>query len=523
MRRIISVFLASFYAVTAFAVVKPAGIFTDSMVLQRGEDVRVWGTAEAGEKVTVAFAGQIKDAVAGKDGRWMVTLAKMDVCTQGRPLVFKGSATAQPVELKDVLVGEVWLGGGQSNMDTGMAYYRKTTQPDITSANDPLLRMLTIPRLEYAGQNTNCPQWRTTTPQTVAGFSACAYYFAKNLRGKLNIPVGIINCSVGATPAEAWMSRKTMESSADLKRILGGYEKVYRKAFATDEEYRKYYDEYMVVFNEFLRKLAAGEPAGPHPQQKMGPMNYRRPCGLHETMLSQVIPFTIRGVIWYQGENNANDQAGFHYRTVFPALIQEWRQEFQRNEMPFLFVQLATYGPARDETPLWPELRESQSWTEDNVRNAGMIVLVDGGELDNIHPFSKDKAGYRLSLLARNMVYGEKDLVCRGPRVKAKKCEKGIIKLTFKDTGSGLELKPEAISAFEVCGKDGKYVPAEAKLVDGKIIVSAKSVSEPQNARYGWRKWFVPTLFNKEGLPASPFRTDDFPLVTKDRYYLDKL
>ena len=157
------------------------------------------------------------------------------------------------------------------------------------------------------------------------------------------------------------------------------------------------------------------------------------------------------------------------------------------------------------------------------MKNTGMIVLVDGGEEKNVHPASKDKVGYRLSLLARNLVYGEKNLICRGPRLEKINRGKGDIELTFKDAGSGLVLNPEPVSAFEICGDDGNYMPAKTELAGGKIVVSAEGVPEPQNVRYGWRKWFIPTLFNKEGLPASPFRTDDFPPVIKDRYYLDRL
>lgn len=507
----------------AFAVVQPAGVFTDYAVLQQGEPVRIWGTAAPKEKVTVQFADQSVETVADESGKWMVTLKKMPVCAEGRPLIFQGSETPSPVELKDVLVGEVWLAGGQSNMQTTMGFYKKTTQPDIYSADDLLLRMVTIPSKLYEGQNTNSPVWNVTNPTNVPGFSASAYYFAKNLRETLKVPVGIVSCSVGGTPAEAWMSRKTLEDSPDLKRILDAYERGYKKSFPNEEVYLKKIDEYNAAMKEWNRKRHAKEPAGPRPVEPIGPHYKNRPCGLYENMLTQTIPYTVKGVIWYQGENNAGTQSSYHYRTVFAALIKEWRQEFQDKKLPFLFVQLATFGPANDETPYWPELRDSQSWVEDHVKNTGMIVLTDGGEENNIHPHSKPMVGYRLSLLARNMVYGEKNLVCHGPRLNKTKTGKGCIELSFKDVGSGLVLKPEAISDFEICGKDGKYVPAKAKLLDGKVVVSAESVPEPEYVRYGWKKWFIPTLFNAEGLPASPFKTDKFPAETTGRYYLDNL
>jgi sialate O-acetylesterase len=512
MRRLSTVlFLAAFCTFTAFAAVKPAGVFTDYTVLQQNEPVRIWGTATPGEKVTVQFAGQEKNTVASDRGEWQVTLDPMPASSEPRTLCFVSSIGNHKSAIGNVLVGEVWLAGGQSNMASTMNTYKKTTQKDIDSANDPLLRMITIPGKVFAEQKTATPSWQATTPQNVTAFSASAYYFAKNLRETLKVPVGIVACSVGGTPAEAWMSRKTLESSPDLKRILDAYETTYRKNFADDTAYLKKLEE----------TKAAAKKAGRKPAALMGPQNAQRPCGLHENMLTQTIPYTIKGVIWYQGENNANTRSGFHYRTVFPALIKEWREEFQNKKLPFLFVQLASFGPAADVSSLWPELRESQSWTEENVKNTGMIVLTDGGEVDNIHPHSKDKVGYRLSLLARNMVYGEKKLVCHGPRLKDADRKDGAIELSFKDTGSGLVLKSEPVSAFEICGKDGKFVPAKAELVKGKIIVSSEIVKDPQEVRYSWKKWVVPTLFNAEGLPASPFRTDDFPPETKDRFYLD--
>jgi len=513
MRRLITVFLVSLCAFTAFAAVQPAGVFTDGAVLQQGEPVRIWGTAAAGEKVTVLFAGQTEETVADPTGRWMVALKAMPACAEGRTLVLKGSQTAAPVELKDILVGEVWLAGGQSNMQYSMKGFKPTTQPDINSANDPLLRMVTIAEKLYESQPSARPQWAASTPDNVANFSASAYYFAKNLRETLKVPVGIVSCSLGGTPAEAWMSRKTLENHPELKRTIETYDQNYRANFTNEADYVKYLEAYPAAVKEWERKQAAGEKPGPKPDMKIGPRFKNRPCGLHENMLTQTIPYTVKGVIWYQGENNAAN--GFHYRTVFPALIKEWREEFRNENLPFLFVQLAAYGPATEKSAAWPELRESQSWTEDHVQNSGMIVLTDGGDIKNIHPHSKDKVGYRLSLLARQMVYGETNLICRGPRLAKAEAKNGAIELSFKDTGSGLVLKPEAVSAFEICGADGTYVPAAARLADGKILVSAAGVASPKFVRYGWKKWFVPTLFNAEGLPASPFRTDDFPPTTR--------
>jgi sialate O-acetylesterase len=521
-KRVLGIYVLLF-AATVFGEVKPATIFTDGAVLQQNTPVRIWGDANPGESVEIEFAAQRVSTKADADGRWMVALKPIPASSTPRKMVFYSHGKKQ-IALGNVVVGEVWLAGGQSNMETTMRNYRKTVQPDIDSASDPLLRMVTIPRLEFEGQNSKRPEWKATTPENVKGFSATAYYFAKNLREKLNVPVGIVSCSVGATPAEAWMSRETLSSTPGLKRILDAYEANVREKYQDVEEYLRLAEKRERTLEAWQKKQKSGEkPLPPYPAEVMGPRNYKRPCGLHETMLTQTIPYTLRGVIWYQGENNANADAGFHYRTVFPALINEWRSEFMNPGMPFLFVQLATFGPARDTSAKWPELRDAQQWTEDSVENCGMVVLADGGDIDNIHPHSKDKAGLRLSLLARHMAYGEKELVCRGPRLEKVNSRNHQLELTFKNIGSGLELKTVEATPFEICGKDGKYVPAEAKLVDGKIIVSAEGVEEPKHIRYGWRKWFEPTLFNKEGLPASPFKTDDFNPESKERYYLDNL
>jgi sialate O-acetylesterase len=518
------IFLIWAFVSAASAAVRPAGIFSDDMIFQRNEPVRIWGTADPQEAVTVQFAGQEKCSVTDDSGRWMVTLDPMPASSEPRKIEFSSSLDSRPLTLSNILVGEVWLAGGQSNMARPMDTFTKTTQPDIDSANDPLLRMVTIPQEAYVGaKKGEKPVWQQTTRQTVEGFSATAYYFARDLRKTLKVPVGIIVCAVGGSPAEAWMSRGTLSSDPLMSRVLENYEKLYRLNFPTDEAYEKYVHEgFPQMLREYKQKKKKGITPNPKPSWEMGPRHFQRPCGLYEVMLTQTVPYSIRGVIWYQGENNANSGAAWHYRQVFSTLIQEWRSEFRNPDLPFLFVQLPTFGTPQDNSAGWSELRESQRLVEQDVPNTGMAVLVDGGEQKDIHPHSKDKAGHRLALLAREMVYGEKDLVCRGPRLLGKKQTDGKLMLTFSDTGSGLVLKPEAGSAFEVCGSDGNFVPAQAELKgNDAVMVSSAEVSDPQDVRYGWRKWFVPTLYNQDGLPASPFRTDDQPMQSEGNVYLD--
>lgn len=501
--------------------VKLAGIFTDGAVLQCERPVAIWGEADPGSEVTVEFAGQKKTTMVDFSNHWKIILDPMPASSKPRNL--QVSSVEFQISLTNVLIGEVWLAGGQSNMATTMESYKKTTQPDIDSSDDPLLRMTTIPQEGYVGAKKGAkPAWKQTTPSTVRGFSATAYYFAQELRKTLNVPVGIIVCAAGGTPAEAWMSRETLSSDPLMNRVLENYEKLYRLKFPTDDAYKYYVEEgYRQEMREYQNNKKQGVIPNSKPAFAMGPRNHQRPCGLHEVMLAQTLLSTVRGVIWYQGENNANTMSGWHYRQVFSALINQWRADFQNPNLPFLFAQLATYGLPQDKSAGWQELRESQRLVELDLPNTGMAVLADGGEQKNIHPHSKPKAGRRLALLARNQVYGEKDLVCRGPRLAKKKCRRGEVELTFSDTGTGLVLKPEPLTAFEICGPDGNFVPARAELDGNKITLSSPDVSSPCDVRYGWRKWFVPTLYNQEGLPASPFRTDEQPMASQGNVYFD--
>jgi sialate O-acetylesterase len=502
--------------------IQPAGIFTDGAVFQQQEPVRIWGTADPSEPVELLFAGQTRKTVADKNGKWMLSLSPMPANSTPQSLILRSDR--HEYTISNVLVGEVWLAGGQSNMRMPMQFYRKTRQADIEASSDTHLRLCMIPRLEYEGQNHHKPHWQAAAPDSVAGFSATAYYFAEQLRETLKVPVGIICCSVGSTPAEAWMSRATLSNAPELKKILDAFDRNVAENYQDFDDYLKRAEERDVNLKEWYRKRKANEtPLPAYPAEVMGTRNYKRPGGLYATMLSQTIPYTIRGTIWYQGENNAECGAGFHYRNVFPALINAWRSYFRNPEMPFLFVQLATFGPAEDHSPFWPELRESQQWTAAHVKHTGMVVLADGGEIDDIHPDSKDKAGYRLSLLARNLVYHENQLICRGPHSPAVTRTTDHIELIFDTGGCKLVYRPQAVSAFEICGENGVFVPAEAKCMNNRIIVSSDRVTDPRHVRYGWKKWFLPSLFNEAGLPASPFRTDDFKPVTLDRYYLDRL
>ncbi len=497
------VFVFAFALTTASplrAEIELGAVFTDNMVLQRLQPVRVWGTAAPGENVTVKFAGQAVSADADLKGEWMVELAAMPANENGQSMTVTGANT-QPIRCDDVLIGEVWIAGGQSNMASEMHRYLPTVQPDIDTAQDPLLRMISIPVFEEGEKQSTGATWKLTTPTNVIDFSASGYYFAKHLRESLNVPVGIIKCCVGASAAEAWISREVLTNDPNLRCVVESYDNFLASEFNGQEHLIDQIED-------------------PIKKRKINLAPRKRPCRLYEEMLTQVIPASVAGVIWYQGEANANENAGFHYRKVFSALIELWRKDFRNPNLPFLFVQLATFSGKKGS---WPELRESQQWIEDNVLNTAMVVLVDGGDLKNIHPHSKNKVGARLASFARKLVYGETDLVCHGPKLESIERVDNQLSLRFDDPTDTLVLKNLPSTAFEICGTDGVFVPAQAVQVGKTITLSAQGVVRPIHARYGWKGWFVPTLFNEKGLPAGPFRTDDFKRSSANRFYLQRL
>lgn len=443
-------------ASTAQAGVKPNNLFTDGAVLQRGVKVPVWGTGRPGEKVTVEFQGQEVSTTADKDGTWRVELAPMEA---GGPSELSIHGDYE-VEIKDVLVGEVWICSGQSNMQWSV---KASADPEATiaSAGDPKLHLFTVPRAP-ADQPLKevVSRWEPCTKETVPEFSAVAYAFGRELRKALGVPVGLINTSYGGTPAEAWTSRPVLESNEAFKSILDNPGK------------------------------------GPH-----------APAGLYNAMIAPLVPYAIQGAIWYQGESNASRAA--QYRTLFPAMIKTWRDAWGQGEFPFLFVQLAPFMAIKSEPSEshWAELREAQLMTLSASPRTGMAVITDLGDEKDIHPKQKQPVGARLALAARALAHKE-DIVYSGPIFKEMKVEDGKAALTFSHLGGGLMAKVGDLKGFTVAGPDGKFVNAKAEIQGDKVIVSAEGISEPKAVRFGWADYPVVNLYNEEGLPASPFRTD---------------
>jgi sialate O-acetylesterase len=465
-------------------------LFTDHMVLQADFACPVWGTVEPGEEVSVSIAGQKKTAKAGADGKWSL---KLDPLKAGGPhdLIVAGRNT---VKVEDVLVGEVWICSGQSNMEMSVGSSNNIAE-EKASANYPKIRHFHVPKRQEAAPVADVVgSWKLCSPETVAGFTAVGYFFGRELHQKLSVPVGLIHTSWGGTPAEVWTSKRVLESSDTLKSIAEGSIKK-----------QEAYEKQLAAYKEAVEKAKAdGKPApGKAPNKPMAAS-----C-LYNGMIANLIPYGIKGAIWYQGESNAGNAK--LYQTLFPAMIKNWREDWGQGELPFGFVQLANYLPRKEQPgdSNWAELREAQTMTL-SLPKTGMAVIVDIGDAKDIHPKNKQDVGKRLALWAQSQVYG-KDIVYSSPLYEAMKVEDNKIRLTFKHTGGGLEAKGDKLSGFAISGEDRTFVWADAK-IDGKsVVVSSDKVAKPVAVRYAWADNPECNLYNKEGLPASPFRTDDWP------------
>jgi sialate O-acetylesterase len=490
---------------SAQAAVKPAALFSDGCVLQQGMPVPVWGWAGNGEKVTVEFQGQ-KDSATAANGKWMVTLKSLKA---GGPFEMKISG-ANTVTIKNVLVGEVWLCSGQSNMEWRMSQTANAKE-DVAAANYPKIRLFTVPRNPQDAPVADVKgEWKECSPETVPGFSAVGYFFGRALHlARQGVPVGLINSSYGGTPSESWTSGDVVAKDPSF----AGVRERYAKAVADWPEAKAKWEAATEKYKQEAEALkAAGKPAPttPPPARPMGPEHQNRPVGLYNGMIAPLVPYAMRGAIWYQGESNAT--RAYEYRTIFPAMIQDWRKAWG-GDFTFLFVQLAPFAPPPAGT--YAELREAQLLTL-KLPKTGMAVITDVGEERDIHPKQKRPVGERLALAARAIAYGEK-IEYSGPVYSGMKVEGNHIVLNFTHAGGGLVAKGDKLTGFTIAGSDQRFVPAEAEIKGDKIIVSSPQVAQPVAVRFGWENYPMLNLWNKAGLPASPFRTDDFPMVTAPR------
>ncbi|MEM9019085.1 MAG: sialate O-acetylesterase [Planctomycetota bacterium] len=468
-------------------------VIGDHMVLQRGGAVPVWGWAEPGAEVSVEFKGQTKTATAGDDGKWRVDLDAMDASAEPAEMtIVSGNQT---IKVLDILVGDVWLCSGQSNMEWRIKQ-SANPQQEIANANWPQIRHIATPHTQsMTPQDDANAQWTVCSPQTAENYTAVGYYFARRLHQELGVPIGLLNCTWGGTRIEPWTP---VSGFAKVEQTRGIYVDTVRRLPGT----------------ELFRQLDAEDP-----NQALGPLppynRHQQPTMLYNAMMAPLVPYAIKGSIWYQGEANRADGMEYFYKTR--ALVEGWREVWENPELPYYFVQIAPFRYGNDDPNRLPELWEAQSRVEREINHTGMVVISDIGNINDIHPKNKQDVGLRLANLALHQAYGRSELVFSGPRFDSidARGDEGVIVVTFTQTAAGLKSRDgQSLTHFEVAGADGTWHPADAAIMSAnpiKVIVSSDAVAEPVAVRLGWHKTAEPNLMNSAGLPASPFRAGELP------------
>jgi sialate O-acetylesterase len=464
-------------AMPSMAAVKLPALISDHMVLQQRLPARIWGTAAAGEDVTVAFLGQSVAAKADSTGKWQAFLAPM---AAGGPY----DMTINGLTVKNVLVGEVWVGSGQSNMVWPVS--RSTnSEKEIAAAKYPSIRFFQVKTAVAAAPAEDVTgSWKECAPENAGAFSGVGYFFARDLHVNKRVPVGFIQSAVGGTPAQAWTSNEALKANKMLHWYLERWSQ-FQSGYSAKPQ-----------ANSAARQLPMGAPGHPH-----------TPSGLYNGMIAPITPYTIRGITWYQGEANAGPTDNELYRVLFTEMIRDWRKQWSMGAVPFLWVQLASYNPPGDR--FWPLLRDSQTATLD-LKNTGQVLAIDVGEPKDIHPKDKLTVGRRMALAARAVAYGE-NIVYSGPQFRQVSREGGKLRVWFDHAGSGLAAREGKLTGFKVAGADGKFVEAEAVIEGDTVVVSGGN--EPAAVRYAWENDPKANLVNREGLPAVPFRTDSLPVT----------
>ncbi|MFA7287721.1 MAG: sialate O-acetylesterase [Melioribacteraceae bacterium] len=463
------IFLFLFSSLYAQNVKLPA-IIGDNMVLQQNSSVPIWGKAKPGSVISISASwGKDVSATTKDDSTWKINI---ETPPAGGPFQMKINSGKDSLLINNVLIGEVWFCSGQSNMEMPMIGFLpkdplQNSKEEIANAVYPLIRLFHVKKnasyvpLDYCGG-----EWLPCDTSSVKEFSATAYFFGQKLFNELNIPIGLIHASWGGTPAEAWTNKK-----------------------------------YLSQFTEFTDSLILKEIQENIDTKKV--KFYRTPEKLYNAMVAPLIPFTIKGVIWYQGESNTPNP--FLYEKLFPAMIKNWREDWGY-DFPFYYVQIAPY---RHGSPIGSQyLRDAQRKTL-SLPNTGMAVTLDIGDSLTVHPANKKSVGERLAFLALAKLY-YKNIPFSGPLYKSHAIKGKEIELQFDYIGKGLKLLNNEKTNFEIAGSDRVFVPAEVKIVGDKLFVWSDEIKEPQAVRYAWSSLVVPTLFNKEGLPASSFRTDEW-------------
>jgi sialate O-acetylesterase len=534
---------------TSKADVHLPAIFGDHMVLEQDIKIPVWGMADAGEAVTVTLEDKTAKTTADASGKWRVDLDPVTGTSTPLTLTVTGKNS---LTFNDVLVGDVWVCSGQSNMEFNLGGGKygfggaHNTATELPKANDPQLRLFIVAHKIAIDPETDVTgEWKVCTPDSAGHFSAVGYFFGQELRHALNRPVGLIGTYWGGMPAQAFTSLSGLQKEPAFKNYVAAYQKTatnYPKAKADypaalaeyQAKLKDWNDTVAPVYTPILKQWqddankakGAGQLAPPKPVpstpmprapgQPEGPPS--TPTVLYNGMIAPLIPYAIKGAIWYQGESNSGN--GIEYRTLFPRMITDWRAKWNEGNFPFLYVQLASFGGARPNEN-WSLIREAQLKTL-ALPNTGMASAVDIGNSHDIHPKDKLDVGLRLAWAAKHIAYGQ-DLVYSGPIYDSMTIEGNKIRLTFKNIGGGLQMSvppwtaagvppptPTELTGFTLAGADKNWVPALAQIDGNSVVVSSDQVTSPMAVRYGWANDPTCNLYNKEGLPASPFRTDDW-------------
>lgn len=508
-----------------------AGIFTDQAVLQREAAVPVWGWADPGAEIVLEFAGQKVTTLTGSDGKWITKLAAM--AASAEPRVLKITAGDQSLTRSEVLVGDVWLCSGQSNMDASMSTPSPVLREAITKAGNPHLRLFaTLNQFPDAPVQDTTGRWEPATPETVKRWTAVGYLFGLRIQRELGVPVGIVCSARGGTQIETWLPtamlaanpanqfflQKHAEAVQRLPETMADYQKA-------SEEFRRQFPDAKAIASENQSRRERGEQRIRQPREPAGrPGSATNPAACYNGKIAPLLPYALKGVLWYQGEGNVFGFSG--YPSQMADLIRAWREGFQIPSLPFIATELAPLGPPskRPEDAARARFGEALAKVEKNDPLAWVVTIVDGGDPEDIHPAQKEIPGERFAAMALAKVYG-RNLVAHGPRLESWKAEAGKAVLKFSSVGGGLvarslqlgghSLSGDKIEGFELAGADRKLVRAEARVVgNDTLVIESPEVPQPVAVRYAWGAFPLCNLFNQEGFPAYPFRTDSWPWKT---------
>ncbi|MBA63304.1 MAG: sialate O-acetylesterase [Planctomycetaceae bacterium] len=503
--------LGSFSALQAE--VSVSNLFTNHMVVQQGKPVIVWGKETAGAMLNVSMAGNSATATADAGGRWTVRLPALKANSGPHEITIQGSST---IKISDILVGEVWICSGQSNMQWPVAS-ANDPQLEALAAKFPRIRLITVPQVgTQEAQDNFDGQWKAVTPETVLQFSAVGYFFGRQLHQTLDVPVGLIDNAWGGSACEAWIPRDVLENNGHTE-LLAHWDKLADEydAGAMEAKFQK-------AVENWKKRAAAAKTAGksnpPYPRRPRNPLaGQHRPANLYQGVLNPIIGYPIQGAIWYQGEANATRAK--QYQDLFPLMIKTWREAWKQGDFSFYWVSLADFKDEVSEPTEadWAELREAQTMTMSKLPNTGEAIITDLGEAHDIHPRNKQDVAKRLARWALAQNYGYTALVHRSPIYKSHEVNGNRVIVTFDHVGGGLDTHDvRAVRGFTIAGTDRKFHHAEARIIaKHQVEVWSDEVAEPASVRYAWANNPKSNLQNRSHLPATPFRTDQWKGITE--------